>query len=228
MKNKIIAIIPARGGSKGLTRKNIRLLLDKPLIYYSIKAAEKSKFIDKIYVSTDDEEINRISKSFNCKVIKRPKDIAKDTTPMVEVLKHALKILKDENLPDVVVLLQPTSPLRKELTIDLACETFCKNIDNFDSLIPLYPIEGKIGTIKNGNYKPCYKLGKRRQDIEKVYRECGTIFIFKSDLIKKGKLFGKKIMPFFIKNYEEAIDIDDIEDLKLAEYFMRKRNENLK
>ena len=227
MKNKIIAIIPARGGSKGIPKKNIKLLAGKPLITYSIEVALKSRYIDRVVVSTEDEEIAEISKNYGAEVIGRPDELAKDESPMVEAVKHVLETLeeKENYTPEIIVLLQPTSPLRTVKTINLAIKTFYDNLEGYDSLIPLYPIEGKIGIVKNGNYIPNYILGSRRQDIEPIYRECGTIFIFKLNLIGQDKMFGEKIFPFIIKNYRESIDIDNMEDLKQAEYFMRLKNE---
>jgi CMP-N-acetylneuraminic acid synthetase len=137
---------------------------------------------------------------------------------------HALKYIEnyDKFIPKIIILLQPTSPLRKIVTINEAIKIFLDNFNEFDSLIPVYPIKNKIGTIENGIYKPVYPLGTRRQDLKKYYKECGTIYIFKPELIKKGNMFGEKMLPFKIKNPEEAIDIDSLSDLKNAEYLLRK------
>jgi CMP-N-acetylneuraminic acid synthetase len=130
-KTNVIAIIPARGGSKGIPRKNIRLLAGKPLIAYTIEAAFTSK-MDKVIVSTEDEEIAEISKKYGAEVIERPKGLAKDETPTIDVIFHVLEILKAKNYnPDIVVLLQPTSPLRNaediynaiKLFLDSDCES---------------------------------------------------------------------------------------------------------
>jgi len=225
--SKILAIIPARGGSKGIPRKNIKELTGKPLIVYSIEAALKSKYINKIVVSTEDEEIAEISKKYGAEVIKRPRELAKDSSSIIDVLKHVLEKLREkENYnPDIIVLLQPTSPLRTVKTIDSAILIFRDKFEYYDSLIPLYLIEGKIGIIMRERYIPNYILGSRRQDIEPIYRECGTIFIFKPDLIKNGEMFGEKILPFVIKKYKESIDIDTTDDLKIAEFFMGLKND---
>jgi CMP-N,N'-diacetyllegionaminic acid synthase len=225
--SKILAIIPARGGSKGIPRKNIKELTGKPLIVYSIEAALKSKYINKIVVSTEDEEIAEISKKYGAEVIKRPRELAKDSSSIIDVLKHVLEKLREkENYnPDIIVLLQPTSPLRTVKTIDSAILIFRDKFEYYDSLIPLYLIEGKIGIIMRERYIPNYILGSRRQDIEPIYRECGTIFIFKPDLIKNGEMFGEKTLPFVIKKYKESIDIDTTDDLKIAEFFMGLKND---
>jgi len=219
---KILAIIPARGGSKGIPKKNIKILFGKPLIVYTIEAALKSKYLNKIVVSTDDEEISRISKNSGVKVIKRPKKLARDDSPIMEAVRHSLRVLKhDEKYePGIVVILQATSPLRKVSTIDLAIKKFLEKIDKYDSLIPLFPIEGKSGKIKNEFYEPDYSLGANRQQVGLRYKECGTIFILKTDLIIKEDDFGKNIYPFIIKDPKEAHDIDTLDDFMEAECFL--------
>jgi CMP-N-acetylneuraminic acid synthetase len=127
-------------------------------------------------------------------------------------------------VPDLIVLLQPTSPLRKSKTIDVAIDEFAKK-GHFDSLIPLKKVSSKIGKIKDGIYVPSYRLGKRRQDLESVYIECGTVFLFRPKVLKDGKLFGDKVYPFVIKEPAESIDVDTLEDLELAEYYLNKDEE---
>ena len=116
----IVGIIPARGGSKRIPKKNIKLLKNKPLIGYTIIEAKKSKFLNSVYVSTEDEKISRISKKFGIDIIKRPKKFAKDTTQGYVPIQHAIKYLesKHNEIIDVIVVLQPTSPLRKAIDID--------------------------------------------------------------------------------------------------------------
>ena len=227
---KIIAIIPARGGSKGIPKKNIKPFCGKPLIFWTIKIAKESKYIDDFVVSTDDGEIAEISKRYKARVIKRPKKLARDDSLVNDAISHALNFLeeKEGKFFPIVVLLQPTSPLRKLRTVESAIETFLERSDDYDSLIPLHPIEGKMGKIKKDYYLPDYILGSPRQELEKAYRECGTVFVFKTHLAKKGKMFGKKILPFIIKSGEEAIDIDNLDDFKQAEYFFKNNNEKQK
>lgn len=219
---KVLAIIPARGGSKGVLRKNIKLLAGKPLINYTIESAQKTKYLDKIVVSTDDKEIAEISVKTGVQVIKRPKKLATDNSLIMDTIRHVLNFLSKKNkyVPDFVVILQPTSPLRATETIDLAVEKFFKNYKNYDSLVPLFPLEIKIGKIKNNIYQPKYKLGANRQELQKVYKECGTVFILKADLINVKKYFGTKIFPFIVKNHREAIDIDTEDDFKRVEHLL--------
>ena len=221
---KILAIIPARGGSKGLPRKNLKSFAGKPLIAWTIESALKSKHLDKIIVSTDDQEIENASKDAGAEVIERPKELATDDSLVMDAIRHSLKVLKKEikYTPDIVVILQVTSPLRTTNTIDSAIEIFLKKFDNYDSLISLSQIEGKIGNIENGLYYPNYVLGQGRQKVREMYKECGTVYILKTDLIIKGEDFGNNIHPFIINAREESIDIDTIDDFQEAEYFFKK------
>ena len=127
---KILAIIPARGGSKGIRRKNLQKLSGKPLIAHTIIAAKKTKSINKIIVSTDDKEIGKISKNNGAEVpFLRPKQISKDTSSIIEVIKHALKFLQENQsyVPDIIILLQPTSPLRTSQLITKTINTLKKS-----------------------------------------------------------------------------------------------------
>ena len=141
---KILAIIPARGGSKGIRRKNLQKLSGKPLIVHTIIAAKKTKSINKIIVSTDDKEIGKISKNNGAEVpFLRPKQISKDTSSTIEVIKHALKFLQENQsyVPDIIILLQPTSPLRNHNDIDKSLKKFKKTKAN--SLISVEKISRK-------------------------------------------------------------------------------------
>ncbi len=221
VKPKILAIIPARGNSKGIPRKNIKLLCGKPLIAYTIEQSNSSKLIDETIVSTDDKEIKKISIHYGSKVIDRPAEISTDNANMESCISHVLESVK----ADIVILLQPTSPLRKISTINNAIKIFLDNFETYDSLIPVFPIESKIGKIRKNRYIPNYPLGSRRQDLERLYKECGTIFIFKTAHVGSKNMFGERIMPFVISDYEESIDIDTLDDLKIAEFFMRSKND---
>jgi len=227
MKNKkIIAIIPARGGSKELPRKNIRLLGGKPLIAYTIEAALKSKYLDKVIVSTEDEEIAEISKKYSAEVIVRPKHLATDTAKTIDVLFHILKVLKEEKyIPDIVVLLQPTSPLRTTDDINKAIEIFLKN--KCESVVSIYESERSFYwsfKIEKKYLKPL--LGwkyfeRRRQDLPKIYIPNGAIFISTPKALNKHKSFNtNKILPL-IMPLEKSIDIDNEADFKLLELIIK-------
>ncbi len=220
---RILAIIPARRGSEGIPRKNIVDLCGKPLITYSINSALKSKYIDKVIVSSDDEKVLSMARSYKVEAVKRPKKIAGRNSKIDLTIKHVLNLLKEQNyLPEIVVLLQPTSPLRTVETIDKSIQIFLKERNKYDSLISLYNIGGKIGKLSQNQYKHLSKPGKQRQQIEPFYKECGTVFIFKPDVIMSGKFYGERIYPFVIKSAREALDIDSYKDLDLARFYLKK------
>lgn len=209
-KIKILAIIPARGGSKGIPRKNIKFLGGKPLIAYTIEAATSSKYIDRTIVSTDDEEIAKTSRGFGAEVIKRPKNLARDKTPTEPVIEHVLKVLKQKNYsPDIIVLLQPTSPLRNKMDIDDAYVQFIRG--KYDSLFSciLFPYfiwrRCKDGSIKPLNYD--YRHRKRHQELYDL-KENGSIYIFKREMFRKNKnrLGGKIGYYLMTEEYSEQID----------------------
>jgi len=172
---KIIAIIPARGNSERIPKKNLKILGGKPLIVHTFEQAKSSKFIDDIYVSTEDQDIKNISLSHNIKVINRPVELAAHTSKMHPVIQHAISTL--EETPDIIVLLQPTSPFRKTLTIDKAITSFLDADEEYDSLMPLIKLKLKKGKINSGDYIPVLKEDVRSQDLEHEYAECGTICI---------------------------------------------------
>ena len=235
MKPKIIAIIPARGGSKGIPRKNIRLLAGKPLIAYSIESALKSKYIDKVIVSTEDEEIAEISKLYGADVIKRPINLAGDDILTIDVIFHVLDSLENKKYnPDVVVLLQPTSPLRNTKDIDEAVKLFLEN--NCESLVSVcemkhiywsFRIQGKyLESLFGEDY-----LKKRRQDLDRIYIPNGAIYISTPKILHKYKSFYCKKMIPYIMPIEKSIDIDNEMDLEFAEFLLRKdydKNKNRK
>jgi CMP-N,N'-diacetyllegionaminic acid synthase len=230
-----LAIIPARGGSKGIPGKNIKLLAGKPLIAYSIEEAYKSKLINKIVVSTDDDVIEHISKKYGAEVIKRPNVLAQDNSPTIDAVIHVLNTLKKNGyIIDVVVLLQPTSPTRTQEDVDNAINFFIKNKDKFDSLISVCEFEHSpywSFKIENGYLKPNFGeeyFNKRRQDLPRLYRPNGSIFIMRTEsLLKFNSFNGKNILPY-VMSEEKSIDIDSNMDFKLAEIIMEQDHETNK
>jgi len=230
----VIAIIPARSGSKGLPGKNIKKMNDKPLIWYTINAAKKSKFVDKIIVSTDDNEIAKITKSYEVEVpFMRPKKLARDDSLAIDNYIYTIDRLNKEfnyNIGEFIIL-QPTSPLRTSLDIDSAIQIFKEK--KADSVISVSeaihpPIWSK--TINEKGILRDYfdiKIGnKNRQNIEKAYMPNGAIFIFKYSLIKeKYSYYSNKTYPY-IMPLERSIDIDSKLDFEFAEYLMKKNARN--
>jgi CMP-N-acetylneuraminic acid synthetase len=222
---KFLAIIPARGGSKGIPRKNIKLLKGKPLIFYTIKAALDCKKIDRVVVSTEDKEIAMISLKLGAEVpCLRPKQLAADKAPTLPVLQHMVDFLnKKENYhPDAVLTLQPTSPLRTKKHLDEAIDIFLKD-KKADSLVsvvkvPHNMVPESIMRLKGG-YLEDYFAGKtvlRRQEKPTYYARNGAaIYITKTKKLK-NYIRGGKVLPYFMSKLE-SVDVDDLEDWKLVE-----------
>jgi len=228
VKRNILAIIPARGDSKGIPQKNVRLLCGKPLIAYTLEAALSSKLIDRVVVSTEDEEIAEVSKRYGAEVISRPSELAQDDTPSLPVYQHAIRHLEkmEDYCPEIIVILQPTSPLRIVEDIDRAIEGFMKA--KYDSIVSVCEVEHPpqwMYTLAGNRLKPVIKDGgnvTRRQDAPKVYRLNGAVYVTSRDIImKENRVLGRDtrahIMPL-----ERSIDIDTALDLKLAELLIRR------
>jgi CMP-N-acetylneuraminic acid synthetase len=220
-KNKsFLAIIPARGGSKRLPRKNILNLAGKPLIAWSIEAGLNSGYIDKVIVTSDDDEILEISRKFGADIIKRPDELASDTATTFDAIKHTVENLKKY---DYIVLLQPTSPLRNEKHIDEAIELLeLKNADAVVSVCEMdhSPLWSNIlpEDLSMKNFLREEVLNKRSQDLEKYYRINGAIYICKTEKLLENKGFFLKENIFtYIMDRNSSIDIDEEIDFKIAE-----------
>jgi len=218
MKN--IAIIPARGGSKRLPQKNIKLLDGFPLLSFSILFAQaNSEIIDEIYVSTDDEAIKNIALKYGAKVIDRPKDLSGDLEPTVSALKHVLQSIDSE--VDNVVLLQATNPIRPKNLLKEAFEIYQK--ENSNSLFTVSRNHKKFGKITDQKFIPYnYKIGQRSQDIEPLYFENGLLYITKASLILEDIIISEDAFPFEIDHIFASVDIDTQEDFDYAEYLYHK------
>lgn len=218
---KIIAVIPARGGSKGIPRKNLVSFLGKPLINWSIEAGLESKQITDVVVTSDDDEILKNSSKFKDVItIKRPDDLALDDSPTEPVLLHCLLELKKiDKEYDFLVLLQPTSPLRNSSDIDDSLKLLLKSGET--SLISVYEPNDhplKSFTVNEKGYLSGLVNNEfpfmPRQSLPKVYQSNGAIYIIKiSDFLDKKKLFTNKSIPFCMSS-EKSLDIDTLDDLK--------------
>jgi CMP-N-acetylneuraminic acid synthetase len=219
---KNIAIIPARGGSKRLSNKNILTLGEIPLVAHSILyALENSLIIDDVYVSTDDFKIKEIALQFGAKVIARPAELSGDDQPTVTALQHALSTMGDN--VDNVFLLQPTSPLRPKNLLKEAYQVY-KNAD-YDSLMTVTRILDKLGKITHQNFVPFnYVFGQRSQDMEPLYSENGLLYITKANFIKKGIILAENNVPFIVDSPFSKIDIDTEEDFKYAQFLLQKKS----
>ncbi|MDE2589138.1 MAG: acylneuraminate cytidylyltransferase family protein [Patescibacteria group bacterium] len=220
---EILAIIPARGGSKGIPMKNIQKLAGKPLIEYTISAAKKSKKLNRILVSTDNEKIARISRSLGAEVpFMRPKKLARDNSTGFDVIKYILKSLSSQGyVPNIIVILQPTSPLRTTSMIDRSIEIL-KN-SNATSIL-------SVSKVKFHPYSSFWHNGKYlkpfRQDFENnslrqkkpdLYHPTGAIYTFWMETIKKyDSIYGPRIKPMIVP-HEVNVDIDSPFDLFISE-----------
>lgn len=222
-----MGVIPARGGSKGIPKKNIVKLRGKPLIYYTINAALESKNLDRFIVSTDDKEIARISKNNGAEVMMRPKYLARDDTPTIPVIRYVIKELEKSNYhPDFVMILQPTTPMRTSLDIDSSINMMIKSRANsLVSVCLTKEIPYWMYKIKKGRTKPLMKTKKayRRQNLPLIYKKNGAISIARTPyLMKKDSIFDKDSIAFVMPP-ERSIDIDEPSDLNKAEMLMKKK-----
>ncbi|MDV6376980.1 acylneuraminate cytidylyltransferase family protein [Sporosarcina sp. GW1-11] len=218
---KVLAIIPARGGSKGVHRKNIRHLAGKPLIAWTIEAAKESKYIDRLILTSEDQEIIDIAKNYECEVpFIRPKELALDKTPGIDPVLHAL-----ENIPDYdyVVLLQPTSPLRItddiDACINMLMETqspACVSVTEAESSpYWMYSVD------EGGLMHPLIKQDQfsvRRQDLPRVFSLNGAVYVADINWLQKNKTFLTKETSAYIMPRDRSYDIDNEEDFSWCEW----------
>lgn len=223
---EILAIIPARGGSKGLPRKNVRKLAGKPLIAHTIEHANSAQEVSRIIVSTDDQDIADVAKQYGAEVVIRPEELATDTATSETALLHVLDYLyKHESYkPDLVVFLQCTSPVRKPEDIDEAVRLLVRQ--EGDSLVSVTPWHGFIWRQEDGGGQSVnfnYMQRPRRQQLQKEFRENGSIFIFKPWVIREGRnrLGGRIVL--YPMDYWSSFEADTIEDFDLCEWILHHR-----
>lgn len=227
---KILGVITARGGSKGIPRKNIKLLAGKPLIAYTIEASLASKFLTRYIVSTEDKEIAEIARQYGADIpFMRPKRLAQDDSTSNEVAQHALKWLernKGEKY-DYLMFLSPTTPLRLPEDIDDCIKKIIET--DSDSVISMFELTDfsvkKIKRIENDLILPWLKkeskTSSRRQDLKRIYKRNGAIYLTKTQLIMNGDIFGKISRPY-IMPLERSLDINEPIDFELAEFWLNK------
>lgn len=218
---EILAIIPARGGSKGIPQKNIRLLAGHPLISYAIEQAKRSKLITRLVVSTDDKKIAEISSQYGAEIIMRPSKISGDLSSSESALVHALETLKTKEgySPDLLVLLQCTSPLTLVQDIDGTIQSLInKDADTAFSAAPFHYFvwkKNQDGCAEGINHDKSIRL--LRQEREDQFLETGAVYVMKTDgfLQSKHRFFGKTILYEMLA--ERCFEIDDPIDLEIAE-----------
>lgn len=223
----VLAIIPARGGSKGIPRKNIIDLAGKPLIAWTIEEAKKSQYIDKLILSSEDEEIINVAKAWGCEVpFVRPRELAEDDTPGIEPVIHAINNIHEKY--DYVVVLQPTSPLRTVADID-GCIEMCV-LERVSSCVSVCETEHSpywMYTLdEQGEIRKLIEIDKsftRRQDLPKVYRLNGAVYVAQTEVILKEKSFIGADTKGYVMKIEHSVDIDNQMDLLFCEVLLRNR-----
>lgn len=222
---KILAIIPARGGSKGIKNKNIIDLCGKPLISYTIESALNSKYIDDVIVSTDSEKIADVAIKYNAKVpFKRPQELATDNSKTIDAIIYTINRLNNEGFKyEHLILLQPTEPLRNSNDIDAAIELYysreCRalasvsEVDDNPILIRTISPDGVLNRMLKVS-STC-----RRQDMPVYYRVNGCIYINRISELNKNTSFNDNEIPF-VMSREHSVDIDEMKDLWIAEYYI--------
>lgn len=231
---KILGIITARGGSKGVLGKNIKLLGEKTLLSYTANAANQSKLLVKTILSSDDSKIIEVAKKEQIEVpFIRPSDLANDTATSISVVQHAIEYLESiGEYYDAVCLLQPTSPYREKGFVDKAIQKFIN--DSSDALVSVLPVphefnphwvfeENQSGFLKIATGEK--KIISRRQDLPKSYFRDGSIYITKTSIIKSGSFYGEKL-SFIESNPDFYVNIDTLKDWEIAEeklHFIKDR-----
>lgn len=233
MKNnlKIVALIPARSGSKGINHKNIKLYKGIPLIGHSINIAINCSYIDEVYVSTDSKLYQDISLNLGAKVTSlRPPEISDDLSPDIDVFKFFIKMFIDNNekIPDIIIHLRPTYPNRKIEVLNECIEKFIENYEKYDSLRTIIPIKKtpyKMYHIKNNHLIPIIKeynylnesYNQARQHFPDTFLHNGYLDIVKTDvIINQNLLSGSKIYPYIMEE-NNLDDIDDLKDFEISE-----------
>lgn len=231
---KIVVIIPARGGSKGVPRKNVKLLNGRPLISYAIKAALGSKYADRVIVSSDDKEIGKIAKKYGAEVpFVQPAELATDTAQLKPVLQYAVNFIEshNKNKIDIVILIQPTSPSVLSEDVDKAIEHMLKT--NTNSCVSVCEISERpewMYSINNNLIEPFIKKPKtkstRRQDLPQLYRLNGAVYVTRRDvLIKKDRIIDEKSSAIVMPQ-ARSFDINEPLDFIIIESLMNKNYGN--
>ncbi|MGK9117716.1 cytidylyltransferase domain-containing protein [Olivibacter jilunii] len=223
----MLAIIPAREGSKGLPGKNIKLLAGKPLIAYSIEAALKSRSITKVIVTTDSEEIAKISMDFGAECpFLRPSELSTDTARSIDVYKHTIDWLRANESLEVesMAILQPTSPLRTHVDIDAAISLFYER--NADSVVSYcrehHPIRWHKYITEDGKFENIFQEALNNRQVERPsFFPNGAIYVFRSNLMEQEKYYTSNSYAYVMPRIK-SVDIDTLEDFEYVEFLINK------
>lgn len=210
---KVLGFIPARGGSKGIPRKNLVPLDGKPLIAYTIEAARRSSRLDRVVVSTEDVEIAAVASQYGAEVLMRPIDLASDDTPMLPVVLHVLAALAGQGYrPDLVVTLHPTSPFRSVGLIDRVVDEFLR-APGIDAVLTVSAVNPRIGSLRNGFFLPDFDP----EHPESVYVDAGAVYVNRVEQLVKGQSFVGRRAQVLVLNKVEGLDVNTPRDLEIAE-----------
>ncbi len=231
IKKEVLAIIPARGGSKGIPRKNVTLLYGKPLLAYMIEAARGSNYITRLVVSTDDSEISSVSLQFGAEVVPRPEEISGDGDSSESALLHVLEHLEkaEQYQPDLVVFLQCTAPLTTTEDIDGTIQTFIEsNADTAVAVVPFHYFLWKVtpdGDATGINHDKSTRY--LRQDQDPQYLEAGAVYVMRTAQFReiKHRFFGKTVLHIMPEEHQHEIDVPV--DITIAEILLRERQKKL-
>jgi CMP-N,N'-diacetyllegionaminic acid synthase len=218
----VLALVPARGGSKGIPRKNLAPIAGRPLLAWTVAAAQESNTVTRVVVSTDDAEIAATARALGAEVLNRPTQLGSDETPMRAVLDHAVVEL---GMVDVLVLLQPTSPLRRPEHIDEAVRLLLES--DADCVISVVEVPHRFApdslmALDEGRLVPLGSSASRRQDKQPVYARNGpAVLAIRPDRLGDD-LYGGECRPYVMRR-EESLDVDEPIDLELAEWLLSRR-----
>ena len=228
MKHRVMAIIPARGGSKGLPGKNIKNLGGKPLIAHTIEVARSSKYLDRIIVTTDDQEIRKVALEYGAEVpFLRPKELSGDNSPTIDAVLHCLEYIKEneEYIPDYICLLQCTVPLRTSEDIDRCIEKCI--LSAYESCISVCEVQSSPYWMKKFEGEKLVHLMDqkdtilRRQDLPQVYEINGAVYVISTQALLAHQSIHIENTTGYIMPKERSVDIDDELDFMLAETILR-------
>jgi CMP-N-acetylneuraminic acid synthetase len=225
LQEQTIAFIPARGGSKRMPRKNLRMFAGHPLIAHSIAVGMSSPRIGRCVVSTDDDEIAAVAEAYGATVIERPQALSTDEAPTATAARHVVDSLIEAGVrPAVLVTLQPTCPLRPPYLVAEALDAFESR--SADSVVSVTHSALKLGRVENGWFAPAYQIGIRSQDMSPAYFENGVIYVSRVDtLVAQGNLFGERVVALETDPLYAMADIDTELDFAIAEFlYFRHRD----
>jgi len=220
-----IAVIPARGGSKRLPKKNILSFAGSPLICHTIALARSLPVIDRVCVSTDDPETARIAREAGAEVVVRPAELATDSSTTASAVRHVLSTSTARGMrAEAAITLQPNCPLRTAEIVTAAIDLFRR--ERPDSVVAVTKSHHKLGPIEDGRFLPNYRPGMRSQDMTEQYYENGVIYVSRADMVLDAEdLFGSAIAPLVIDPLYALGDIDTLLDFQVAEFLFLKYRE---